>query len=163
MILTKKEIKKEIIKGNIVISPFQDSQLNPNSYNYRLGNKMKIFSCFDNISRFEEIVIPDEGLKLEPLNLYLGQTYEVIGSTRYAISLIGRSSMGRLGVFLQCSANLGHTGCNHQWTLEIVTAMPFIVYPKMIIGQISFWCNHGELDLYNGFFGSFNEPRESRV
>lgn len=38
------KIKEEIKKGNIVISDFDESRLNPNSYNIRLGNKMKVYT-----------------------------------------------------------------------------------------------------------------------
>lgn len=37
------EILKQIEKGNIVISDFDKSRLNPNSYNIRLGNKLKVY------------------------------------------------------------------------------------------------------------------------
>lgn len=37
------EIKKQIEEGNIVISDFDESRLNPNSYNIRLGNKLKVY------------------------------------------------------------------------------------------------------------------------
>ena len=37
------EIKKQIELGNIIISDFDESRLNPNSYNIRLGNKLKVY------------------------------------------------------------------------------------------------------------------------
>lgn len=37
------EIKKQIKEGNIVISDFDESRLNPNSYNIRLGSKLKVY------------------------------------------------------------------------------------------------------------------------
>ena len=37
MILTGQQIIKEVRSGGIVISPFSEEQVNPNSYNYRLG------------------------------------------------------------------------------------------------------------------------------
>lgn len=37
------EIKKQIELGNIVISEFDESRLNPNSYNIRLGNTLKVY------------------------------------------------------------------------------------------------------------------------
>ena len=37
------EILKQIKEGNIVISDFSEDRLNPNSYNIRLGNKLKIY------------------------------------------------------------------------------------------------------------------------
>lgn len=38
------KIKEEVEKGNIVITDFDESRLNPNSYNIRLGNKMRIYT-----------------------------------------------------------------------------------------------------------------------
>jgi len=161
MILTGSEIIKEREKGNIIIEPFFMKQINPNSYNYRLGHKLKIFLHFKNgKSRFKEIVIPKEGFVLRPKQMYLGHTLETIGSKKYAMSLIGRSSMGRLGLFLQVSANLGHTTSIHQWTLEMVALKPIKIYPGMIIGQISFWKNYGNVSKYSGKFGKFNDPQE---
>lgn len=162
MILTGSKIKEEVLDGSIVIEPFLESQVNPNSYNYRLGSNLKIFEKFDGQkSLFKEIEIPEGGYVLIPGIMYLATTFEVIGSNKYAMSLIGRSSMGRYGLFLQVSANLGHTTSKHKWTLEIVAALPFKLYPGMIIGQVSFWQNYGEIDPYQGRYGFISHPQES--
>jgi dCTP deaminase len=162
MILTGTQIKHEIESGNITVLPFQNSMINPNSINYRLGTTIKKFVEFDgNKNIFESIKIPESGFLLEPNTCYIANTLEVIGSSKYAMSLIGRSSLGRLGLFLQISANLGHTGCSHQWTLEIVATKPIILYPKMRIGQVSFWVNVGQKLEYQGIYGKISEPQES--
>ena len=93
--------------------------------------------------------------------MYLGHTQEILGSNKYASWLIGRSSLGRLGLFLQISANLGHTGSAHSWTLEIVCIIPIKIYPRMKIGQISFWENYGEANNYQGNYAQFNVPQIS--
>src|SRR3989344_6887187 len=162
MILTWNEIIKEQRKGNITINPFCVSQINPNSYNYRLGNTLKVFYKFDgNKAFFRKIKIPKNGYVLSPGKLYLCTTKEIIGSSKYAMSLIGRSSMGRYGLFLQASANLGHTTSKHKWTLEIVALLPIRLYSGMIIGQVSFWKNFGVVKKYHGRYGSLNYPQES--
>lgn len=162
MILTGSKIKEEIKNGVITIAPFSENQVNPNSYNYRLGDRLKIYKNFDGKkSVFEEIDIPEDGYILLPGNMYLGTTKEVIGSSKYAMSLIGRSSMGRYGLFLQVSANLGHTTSEHCWTLEMVAVQPIKIYPDMIIGQVSFWNNYGEIEKYDGRYGYLNHPQES--
>lgn len=162
MILTGDMIQQEIESGIITISPFDPKQVNPNSYNYRLGKKLRI-SHFDARGEvvFEDIEIPEDGLVLEPQRLYLGHTLEVIGSSKYATSLIGRSSLGRLGLFLQVSANLGHTFSRHSWTLEIFAAKAIRVYPLMKIGQVSFWQNQGELHRFPQRYAKFNSPMNS--
>ena len=164
MILTGTKIKKEIKNGNIYIRPFCLDQINPNSYNYRLGSVIKVFNKFDgNKAIFKEVKIPKIGYVLEPRKMYLATTKEVIGSSKYAMSLIGRSSMGRYGLFLQVSANLGHTTSKHKWTLEIVATLPIKIYPGMIIGQVSFWKNYGVVCKYTGKYGFLNHPQESFV
>ncbi|MEA1885187.1 MAG: deoxycytidine deaminase [Thermotogota bacterium] len=164
MILTGSKIKEEINAGNIVITPFSENQVNPNSYNYRLGSIIKVFNGFDGKKAlFREVNILKDGYILEPRKMYLATTKEVIGSSKYAMSLIGRSSMGRYGLFLQVSANLGHTTSEHKWTLEIVVAIPIKLYPGMIIGQVSFWKNFGTVRKYDGRYGHLNHPQESYV
>lgn len=164
MILTGTKISKEVEKGNIVIAPFSSEQINPNSYNYRLDSTIKVFDKFDgDKSVFKEIEISEEGYVLEPRKMYLANTKEIIGSSKYAMSLIGRSSMGRYGLFLQVSANLGHTTSKHKWTLEIVAVLPIKLYPNMIIGQVSFWKNYGSVENYKGKYGFLNHPQESFV
>jgi len=162
MILTGNEIQRQLDKGNILLCPFNSSQLNPNSYNYRLGPFLKVFIKFNgNKSVFKKVRIPKKGYILKPGRMYLGHTEELIGSKKYAMSLIGRSSMGRLGLFLQVSANLGHTNSSHHWTLELVPSIPIRIYPNMIIGQVSFWTNRGEIKKYTGKFGKYNLPQEA--
>jgi len=164
MILTGNYIFREVLRGNISIYPFRRSQINPNSYNYRLGKTIKVFDKFVNgKSAFKKILIPESGYILKPGQMYLGHTYEFIGSNKYAMSLIGRSSMGRLGLFLQISANLGHTTSYHRWTLEMVALKPIKIYPKMIIGQVSFWSNLGRIYKYSGKYAKYSKPQESFI
>lgn len=159
MILTGSEIKKYLRRGDIVISPFNEEQLNPNSYNYRLGD---VLTYKEDTGEYKTIKLPEEGFILYPNRVYLGHTFEVLGSKKCAMSLIGRSSTGRLGLFLQVSADLGHTGAKHKWTLELVAAKPIKIYPNMIIGQISFWENYGEATLYEEGYSSYSEPQISK-
>ncbi len=148
MILSGVKIKKELERGNIFLDPFNNSMLNPNSYNYRLSEIL--LEITDQIidplveNKYKRIVIPEDGYLLKPGKLYLGSTYEKIGSSKYVPQLIGRSSLGRLGLFLQVTAPLGHIGCCHNWTLELKVVQPLRIYPKMRIGQMTFWKMEGE-------------------
>lgn len=165
MLLTGSEITKAVELGDIVISPFISDCVNPNSYNYHLADhllyrKESMLPVDPRTSEprdWEKITIPEAGLILQPNVVYLGATKETIGSFRYVPVLIGRSSMGRLGLFLQISADLGNIGSIHQWTLELVATQPIRVYPGMRIGQVSFWECHGEVVSYSGYFGSITE------
>ena len=166
MILSGKQICTEVESGNIGIEPFNPDQVNPNSYNYRLGSTLVHIKELDvnngNAVESEIITIPPEGYVIQPGELYLGNTVEKIGSSLYTTSLIGRSSMGRLGLFLQVSANLGHQTVYHQWTLEIRSCMPIRIFANQVIGQVSFWQPFGDLIDYKGFYANYDVPTPSR-
>ena len=94
MILSGKEIEKRIGK-DIVIEPFNKKQLNPNSYNLRLHNELLVYE--DDIldmkkeNKARKIIIPEEGLVLEPNKLYLGRTAEYTKTSNLVPMLEGRS------------------------------------------------------------------------
>ncbi len=168
MILTGSEIEKQVLSGKIQISPFCKTFVNPNSYNFRLSpNLLKIFDpVVDPLqeSQYREVKIREEGFLLLPKKLYLGCTLEEIGSSEYVPTLMGRSSIGRLGLFLQITADLGQLGTCHSWTLELTVVQPLIVYPKMVIGQICFWTVDGNKGpLYNGKYHKDIMPKISKL
>jgi dCTP deaminase len=162
MILTGAEIKAHVASGDIGIDPFDESLVNPNSYNYRLGNELLVHrdDVLDPVEAptWWGVRFPETGYTLQPGRLYLGHTYERIGSTSFVTSLIGRSSMGRLGLFLQITADLGHIGAVHGWTLELSAVQPVIIYPRMTIGQVSFWRTEGRLVDYEGSYAGHSRP-----
>lgn len=162
MILTGSEIEKEVSSGGVIIEPFDPKCINPNSYNYHLGDVVREVQpqsisggmCFD---------IPEEGVILKAERLYLSTTLESLGSHIYAMSLIGRSSIGRLGLFVQISADLGHQGSAHKWTLELRATQNIRVYPRMRIGQVSFWKTSGKRTKTEQHYANISYPGEGRV
>lgn len=165
MILSGKEIAHRVDIGDITIDPFDHECINPNSYNYKLGDTFCIVpnesSSGKSIGQTGEIqVISSQGLLLIPGNVYLASTYESIGSNKFVTSLIGRSSVGRLGLFLQISADLGNLGPAHKWTLELTCVQPIIVYPRMKIGQVSFWVPSGAILEYTGPYTDYDTPQQ---
>ena len=167
MILSGLKIKEEVINKKIFIKPFEEKLMNPNSYNYRLG--YELLEIDDDIidpkceTKYKKIKLTEEGYVLKPHKLYLGSTLEKIGSNTYVTQLIGRSSVGRLGLFLQVTAPLGHVGCNHHWTLELKSVQPLKVYPGMKIGQVTFWLIDGYIDktYKNGKYNNYSKPHIS--
>src|SRR6185312_1953020 len=164
LMLTGDAIRSAVSGGTITIDPFDLGLLNPNSYNYRLGHELKLAPAGildpHDVHTWPVVAIPSAGYLLEPGRLYLGHTLERIGSSELVTSLIGRSSLGRLGLFLQLSADLGHQGAVHNWTLELAVAQPLRIYAGMPIGQVSFWATFGTSSLYQGRYGDTSGPRE---
>ncbi|MDP5280067.1 hypothetical protein Q9Q95_14125 [Sphingomonas sp. DG1-23] len=162
MILTGQAIANAIENGDIEIESFEPDQLNPNSYNYRLGPEVIEVASTHPYRLGDAIKIPDAGLVLHPHRLYLAATAEIIGSRRYVTTLLGRSSVGRLGLFLNVSADLGHAGSRSRWTLELTVVQPLRVYGGMVVGQVAFWGQEGRLTPYCGRYHEDIEPQGSR-
>ncbi|XMB85395.1 deoxycytidine deaminase [Mycoplasmatota bacterium WC44] len=160
MILTGKEIISQVRLGNITIKPFNAENVNPNSVNYTLGDKIVLLpnGSVNKTSEIVEINISKKGYLLKANQVYLGVTNEIIGSEKYVTSLIGRSSIGRLGLFLQLSADLGNLGNAHRWTLELACVQPIYIYPNMKIGQVSFWQPEGKHENYSSGYSLYNVP-----
>ncbi|MDR5587390.1 dCTP deaminase [Clostridium aquiflavi] len=152
MILSGKEILKHIGK-EIVIEPFNKERINPNSYNLTLFNELLVYKN-DTLdmkipNETEKLIIPEEGLLLEPGKLYLGRTNEFTKTNKYVPMLEGRSSTGRLGLFIHVTAGFGDIGFAGYWTLEIFCVQPIKIYPNIEICQIYYHNIDGEYDLYN--------------
>lgn len=142
MILTGPAIKTALRGGHILLEPFDEANLNPNSYNFHLAATLLVRNS--NARRWRKVALRSEGYVLEPCKVYLAATHERIGSERYATLLLGRSSIGRLGIFVNITADLGHLGSCSHWTLELTVVQPVRIYPQMKIGQVSFWLTDDE-------------------
>lgn len=151
MILSGKEIQKRLGK-DIIINPFDLINLNPNSYNLRLHNELLVYK--DDIldmkkpNETETIIIPDTGLILEPYKLYLGRTYEYTETYNLVPMVEGRSSIGRLGMFIHVTAGFGDVGFCGYWTLEIMVIQKIKIYPFIPICQIYYHTIEGEFENY---------------
>ena len=79
MILSGKEIVRHMGE-EIIINPFHENQVNPNSYNLTLADELMIYENHELDMKKENkghlIHIPEEGYLLEPNKLYLGRTQE---------------------------------------------------------------------------------------
>lgn len=152
MILSGKEILKHIGK-EIIIEPFDQSRINPNSYNLSLHNELLVYESnrldMKLANPVKQIVIPESGLLLEPNRLYLGRTNEFTKTDQYVPMLEGRSSTGRLGLFIHVTAGFGDIGFAGYWTLEIFCVQPLVIYPNVEICQIYYHDIDGEYDLYS--------------
>jgi dCTP deaminase len=153
MILSGLEIKKRLGK-EIMIEPYQESALNPNSYNLRLHNELLVYEeevlDMKKPNQTQKIWIPEEGLVIYPGKLYLGRTMEYTKTDRYVPMLEGRSSVGRLGLYIHVTAGFGDVGFSGYWTLEIQCVEPIKIYPGVPICQIYYHSIEGEYEAYSG-------------
>ncbi|WP_116125823.1 dCTP deaminase [Lewinella sp. IMCC34183] len=152
MIWSDKKILAAMELGDIVIRPFDRSNLGTNSYDVHLGRHLARYK--DHIldarrhNEIEEMEIGPEGFVLHPNTLYLGVTQEYTETHSSVPFLEGKSSVGRLGIDIHATAGKGDVGfCNH-WTLEISCTHPVRVYEGMPIGQLIYFAVEGDIENY---------------
>jgi len=152
LILSGLEIKKNL-GNNIKIEPFNECYLNPNSYNLRLYNELIVYEeeylDMKTENKTKKITIPEEGLILKPGKLYLGRTLEYTETNKYVPMLEGRSSIGRLGLYIHVTAGFGDVGFKGYWTLEIHCVEPIKIYPNVEVCQIYYHTIEGKWLEYN--------------
>ncbi len=160
MILSGKEINRRLGQ-DIIIEPFNEEQLGPNSYNLRVHRELLVYTepVLDMKKRnnVASIVIPQEGLVLEPGKLYLGRTIEYTKTDMLVPMLEGRSSIGRLGLFIHITAGFGDVGFSGYWTLEMFCVHPVRIYPGVEICQIFYHTIEGDFERYSskGKYGKY--------
>jgi dCTP deaminase len=168
MLLTGARIVRELERGLIAIEPFAADQVEQNSYGFRLGHRLlecdsPVFDVRRELAEMMPSEIPAGGVVLQPNRLYLGETLEIIGSHCYACELYGTLSTAALGVWVQVSAPLGHTGAIVRWTLEIRVSRPIRLHAGMLIGKVAFWTVDGEVMRYNGRYADSVAVTQSRL
>ena len=138
MVLSGQEIRAQL-GSNIIIDPFDESKLNPNSYNLTLHNELMVYEevilDMRKPSRVRRITIPEEGLVLQPDQLYLARTAERTETHNLVPMIEGRSSVGRLGLFVHVTAGFGDVGFCGYWTLEMFAVQSVRIYPGVPICQ----------------------------
>jgi dCTP deaminase len=151
MVLSGQEIKRQL-GSNIVIDPFDESRLNPNSYNLTLHDELMLYEevvlDMRKANRVRRVGISREGLVLQPNQLYLGRTVERTETHGFVPMIEGRSSIGRLGLFVHVTAGFGDVGFCGYWTLEMFAVQPVRIYAGVAICQIFYHDIHGEYTAY---------------
>ena len=149
MLLSDRDLSKEIEAGRLVLDPYDPALLQPSSIDVRLD---RYFRVFDN-SKYTHIdpsvqqddltalveVQDGEAFVLHPGEFVLASTLEVITlGDQLAGRLEGKSSLGRLGLLTHSTAGFIDPGFSGHVTLELsnVANLPIKLWPGMKIGQL---------------------------
>ena len=100
-------------------------------------------------NRVRRMQIPPEGIVLQPNQLYLGRTVERTETHNLVPMIEGRSSIGRLGLFVHVTAGFGDVGFCGYWTLEMFAVQPIRIFAGVAICQIFYHEIHGNFTEYN--------------
>jgi dCTP deaminase len=151
MVLSGNEILAQLGR-NIIIDPFDEANVNPNSYNLRLHGELMVYEevllDMRRPNRVRRIPIPEDGFVMQPNQLYLGRTWERTETHNLVPMIEGRSSVGRLGLFVHVTAGFGDVGFRGHWTLEMFAIQPVRIYPGVPICQIFYHDIRGDITEY---------------
>ena len=130
MILSGKTINSKIKKGDLIIDPFDKISVQPASIDLRIGShfltideNQNPFLTLDKQARYRDIHVEKEGsIIIQPQSFLLATTVEYIELPPSLTAFVeGRSSIGRLGLFIQ-NAGWVDPGFKVHITLELFNA-----------------------------------------
>jgi dCTP deaminase len=154
-ILVDFEIRREIAEGLLIVEPYDDKLIQPNSYDVRLDNKFSWHEPENGEHRIIDPYIPEsiragvvevvqDDIIVKPGEFILGATLERVCLPKDIVGqLTGKSSLARLGVMVHVTAGFIDAGFSHppaQITLEIVNVgnRPVRLHAGMSIAQMVF-------------------------
>lgn len=151
-ILVDYEIREELTSGRVILDPFDETLIQPNSYDMRLARRFswyeaspRIIDPYDSSTVQENLTqVEQDSIVIQPGAFVLGATLEKICLPRDIVGqLTGKSSLARLGVMVHVTAGFIDAGFSHppaQITLEIVNvgARPVCLHSGMPIAQMVF-------------------------
>ena len=151
MFLSDVDIRRGVRNGSIVIKPFAEKQLQPASYDVRLGNEFEVTDRHateavdpsnKRYPKTRKINVRDgDAFMLHPGESVLGKQKEFIGVNHdHLILLSGKSSLARAGLVVHNTAMLFNPGHYFYPTFELVNTnnVPIILRPGMEIAQLLF-------------------------
>jgi dCTP deaminase len=150
VLLSDRDLRKELDAGRLVIDPYDPAMLQPSSIDVRLDRYFRVFDNTkythidpsiqqDELTSLVEQSSEDEPFVLHPGEFVLGSTYEMVSlPDDLAGRLEGKSSLGRLGLLTHSTAGFIDPGFNGHITLELsnVANLPITLWPGMKIGQL---------------------------
>lgn len=167
MILTGNEIKKQVIKQKIKISPYNPEHATTNSYDLTLSDTLILYTTEVIDPKIEPtykvITIPKEGYVMQQGEFLLGATVEKIGSDHFVPLIHAKSGTARMGLFVHVTADLIDIGSYGNSTLQLYATLPVKIYAGMKIAQVSFWKPLGEIVTYTGKYQHSDGPQPSKI
>lgn len=151
MVLSDRDIRRDLLEGKLQIAPLGDGAVQPASVDLRLGRELLVFQnhlmpYIDIKQPMTHLTEPVEIDEINPFVLHPGEF--VLGVTLEYVELPddlvgrldGKSSLGRLGLVVHSTAGFVDPGWKGNLTLELsnLANLPIYLYFGMKVSQISF-------------------------
>ncbi len=148
-VLSDRSIRRRLVNGTLGIDPWTPEQIQPASYDVRLGNVLMTYpkSAWSvdprvpETSLMEKHFMPPCGLLIGEGRFCLGTTAERVRIPNDLVARIdGKSSLARLGLLVHLTAGNIDPGFEGEITLEFYNAapVPVLLWPGMKIAHLQF-------------------------
>ena len=150
MFLSDRDIEVHIKTGDIVLEPFDKKQLQPASYDIKLGDLFLVAES-ESVDLIDpsKLVVPETktvepsekgGFVLHAGKSVLCTSKEYCGSEKFLITVNSKSSLARIGLLVHNSAGLINPGhfLNISLVLTNLNTAPILLRPGMEIAQLTF-------------------------
>lgn len=143
MILSGHMILNEYKSTKITIVPFDESHVNPNSYDLTVGDYVFMYNSEYIDSRKElspvREVIPEGGYLLKKGKFYYMYAMEKVRSAYYVPILHNKSGIARKGLFTHITADLQQINGDGKILIQLYPSNDIWIFKGQKICQISFW------------------------
>ena len=149
MLLSDRDLRKEVEAGRLGVDPFDPGMVQPSSIDVRLDRFFRVFNNsqythIDPSQQQDELTslvekTGEDPFVLHPGEFVLASTFELVTlPDDLAGRLEGKSSLGRLGLLTHSTAGFIDPGFSGHITLELsnVANLPITLWPGMKIGQL---------------------------
>lgn len=169
-VLSDRDIKDAYNRGSISINPWNVDQVQPASYDVRLGDQFILHhetnALLDPLNIWDNTYWVKKMHRVEPNGHYvIGSHSFVLGVTQERFKfnnttvgrLEGKSSLGRLGLCIHATAGFFDPGFEGTATLELFNMAPYPIKltPGMLIAQMSFHRTTSTVEVPYGAIGRY--------
>jgi dCTP deaminase len=133
MILSDVDLTEAMLSGSLVIDPFEAWQLQPASIDLRLGDEFVVDGERTFVEEGKRGCLPRRGFAL-------ATTMEIVGVGAELVARVeGKSSFGRRGLLVHCTAGYVDPGFKGRITLELANVgnSPIYLTPGEAVCQLS--------------------------
>ncbi|TFD96611.1 dCTP deaminase [Jeotgalibacillus sp. R-1-5s-1] len=173
MILSGKSIREKLTSGELDISPYTEEQIQPASIDLRLGEHFLTIDehagtalSMEEEAAYRSVRVEKGGtIVIPPQSFLLATTVESVRLPSHLTAFVeGRSSIGRLGLFIQ-NAGWVDPGFYGQITLELFNAnrLPITLTPGRRICQLVVAEVDQPADPYEGKYLGQTDATASRI
>lgn len=152
MPISKRLLTRLIDTGKINISPYNSSQLIENGYKLKCSDKITKFGDNDTAYLYTanekarlktQMIIPDNGIILEPRRIYELELVETVTSENYSIQIVPAPDLATAGITLNVSSSVDYNPPG-KLKITLTSIQPVTIYKNQVVAMAYFTSAEGD-------------------